>query len=266
MRLHLLAHVVVLVLYLHGGCAFAVFCVDEVHALLHVCLLLLVEVHVVVADDVRECRALHLAAEADKVVESFVSACVLRLLLHREEAVELHSNEDGVLHLALCRARVNVAALDADCRSRSIEVLILQLADLAAVHGVCILCSEFLDIEFHHAASDLLIRSESYLDVAMLELRMLDDILHGIHDLGDSGLVISSQEGCAVCSDDGLALVVQQFRELARLQAQARNALERNLASVIVLYDLRLHIVARSVRSCVGMGYETHSGHILSAV
>ena len=51
-RLHLLAHVVVLVLYLHGGCAFAVFCVDEVHALLHVCLLLLVEVHVVVADDV----------------------------------------------------------------------------------------------------------------------------------------------------------------------------------------------------------------------
>ena len=200
------------------------------------------------------------------MIESFISACVFRLLLHREEAVELHSYEDGVLHLAFCRARVHVAALYADCRSRSVEVLILQLADLAAVHGVCILCSEFLDIEFHHAASDLLIRSETYLDVAMLELRMLDYILHGIHDFGDAGLVVSSQKGCAVCCDDGLALVVQQFRELARLQAQARNALERNVSSVIVLYDLRLHIVSGSVRSRVGMGYETHGRHVLSAV
>ena len=161
---------------------------------------------------------------------------------------------------------MNVAALDADCSACGVEVLILQLADLAAVHGVCILCSEFLNVEFHHAASYLLVRGESYLDVSMLELRMLDYILHGIHDFGDAGLVVSSQEGCAVCCDDGLALVVQQFRELARLQAQARNALERNLASVIVLYDLRFHIVAGSVRSSVGMCYETHSGHILSAV
>ena len=52
MRLDLLAHVVVLVLHVEECRAFAVLLVDEVHALLHVCLLLLVEAHVVVADDV----------------------------------------------------------------------------------------------------------------------------------------------------------------------------------------------------------------------
>ena len=51
-RLDLLAHVVVLVLDLADCRAFAVLSVDEVDACEHVCLLLLVEVHVVVANDV----------------------------------------------------------------------------------------------------------------------------------------------------------------------------------------------------------------------
>ena len=52
MRLDLFAHVVVLVLHLQGCCAFSVLGVDEVHAFLHIFLLLLVQSHVVIADDV----------------------------------------------------------------------------------------------------------------------------------------------------------------------------------------------------------------------
>ena len=49
MRLHHLAHIVVLVLDFHAGRAFPIFPVDEIHALLHSLLPLFVEVHIVVA-------------------------------------------------------------------------------------------------------------------------------------------------------------------------------------------------------------------------
>ena len=52
MRFDLLAHVVVLMLQFEGCCTFSVFFIDEIHTFLDVCLLLLVEVHVMVADDV----------------------------------------------------------------------------------------------------------------------------------------------------------------------------------------------------------------------
>ena len=52
MRLDLFTHIIILVLHLEQGCAFAILAVDEVDAFLHICLLLLVKIHIVVADDI----------------------------------------------------------------------------------------------------------------------------------------------------------------------------------------------------------------------
>ena len=51
-RLHFLAHVIVLMFDLYGCSAGSVFLVDEIYAFLHICLLLLVKTYVVVTDDV----------------------------------------------------------------------------------------------------------------------------------------------------------------------------------------------------------------------
>ena len=52
MRLYLLTHVIILVLHLKDCSALSILLVYEVHAFLHVGLLLLVKTHVMVADDV----------------------------------------------------------------------------------------------------------------------------------------------------------------------------------------------------------------------
>ena len=51
-RLHFLAHVIILVLDFNGSCSCSIFLVDEIHAFAHISLLLLVKAHVVIADDV----------------------------------------------------------------------------------------------------------------------------------------------------------------------------------------------------------------------
>ena len=51
-RLYLLAHIVVLMLDLYGCSTFTIFLVDEIHTLLHISLLLLIEPHIVITDDV----------------------------------------------------------------------------------------------------------------------------------------------------------------------------------------------------------------------
>ena len=51
-RFDFLAHIVILMLHVKDSSALSIFLVDEIHAFLHICLLLLVEGHVMVADDV----------------------------------------------------------------------------------------------------------------------------------------------------------------------------------------------------------------------
>ena len=197
--------------------------------------------------------------------ETLVAAGVFRSLLYREKRVQFHSDEDGVEHLALCVARVYVAALYLHCCSGCVEVLILELSDLAAVHCVCVFRAEFRDVELYDSTSDLLVWSETDLDFAVLELRVLHYILHCVHDFSYSGLVVCSEQGCAVCGDEGLALVLGHFREVCNCQSQARNTFELHVASVVVLDDLRLDVCARRVRGGVDMRDESDCRNIILA-
>ena len=86
-----------------------------------------------------------------------------------------------------------VASLDVDLGAGGVEVLVLQLANLATVHGICVAGTKFLHVELHHAATDFLVGGESDLDFAVLELRVFHDVLCGIHDLGHARLVVGTQ-------------------------------------------------------------------------
>ena len=92
-RLHLLAHVVVLVLErdLHGLCAVAA--VDEVRAAQHFVLLLLEERAVVIPYYIGEGAFLHRALAAYDVDEPFVAFRVFRPLLHGQQGVEFLGDE-----------------------------------------------------------------------------------------------------------------------------------------------------------------------------
>ena len=194
--------------------------------------------------------------------ETFIALREFRPLLNREQAVELHSDEDGILHLALGIARMHIPALDMDFGRGCIELLEFQLADLSSVHYVGIVSPESLHVELHHAASDFLVRGESDFDFPVLELRMLHHILDGVHDLSHTCLVVGSEQCRAVGGNDGFPLVGKQFREFGRLEEESRHSLQGNVAAVVILDDLRPHIGPGGIRRGVHVGDETHNRHL----
>ena len=157
--------------------------------------------------------------------ETFIPFGTFRALVCRKHGIELHSDKNGVLHLALGRARMDIAALDTDGGACRIEILIFQFAYRATVEGVGIFRSELLYIKLHDPASDLLVRSEPDPDVSMLEFGMFHDILNCIHDLRYAGRVVGSEESRAVGGDKRLTFILKHFRKFGRLEAQSRHTL-----------------------------------------
>jgi len=199
--LDLLLHVVVLVLDVHGDDVAAILAVDEVGALLYHLLLALEQFEVVVADDVLDVGLLDHPRELGDVDESVIALGVLGSLPYGEHVVELGRDKYCIEHLVLGVARVDVAALDVQLGGRGVEVLVLEFADGASVHGVGVFGTELSHVEMVYPAADFLVGGEADLDGTVLEFRMFHDVLGGGHDFGHSGLVVGSEQGVAVGGD-----------------------------------------------------------------
>ena len=161
---------------------------------------------------------------------------------------------------------MDVAALDVHRGGSGVEVLEFQFPDLAAVHCVGEVGAEFLHVELDHSAADLLVRGESYLDLAVLESGVRRYVCCGGHDLGHSGLVVGAEEGGPVGGHDCFSLMVKQFRELCRIQYEAGYAGQGDGAAVVVAYDLWLDVLAACVGSRVHVGDEAQLRHFLVQV
>ena len=110
---------------------------------------------------------------------------------------------------------MNADTCETDFRSGSVEILIFQFTEVATIHCVSPFASEFLDIEIMCAHADFLIRIEAYADIAMLNLRMLLEINHSLHDFSDTSLVVSTEKSVAISYDKVFTLVGKKFWELA---------------------------------------------------
>ena len=214
-----------------------------------------------VTDYVSEISLLNASLEADDVEETVIALRELRSLLDRKKAVQLHSDKDCILHLPLGITRMDVPALYVDLGRSGVEILEFEFSDLAAVHRICEFSPEFLHIELRDSAADFLVRGKFYLDFPVLEFRVFHDVLHGVHYLGDTGLVIRTEKRRAVSRDDCLAFMGKQFREFGRLQRQSRHTFELYVPSVVILDDLRTDICPGSIRGGVHVGYETYHRH-----
>ena len=77
------------------------------------------------------------------MVEALVALGVGGSLRLRQQGDELVGHEDGVFHLILGGAGVDVDAVDGEGHGGGVEVLVLDLAQLSAVHGIGGLGGEF---------------------------------------------------------------------------------------------------------------------------
>ena len=108
---------------------------------------------------------------------------------------------------------MNAHALDDDFSSGSIEVLIFQVAQVAAIYGVRPVAAKLLYIEMMRTHTDFLVRIETYADISVLDFVMVAQITHSLYDFSDARLVVSTQQGSTVCHDDILSLVSLQLWE-----------------------------------------------------
>ena len=207
-----------------------------------------------VADDILCICLLHCAVEIGDMEETFVSLCVLRTLFCREKGIQFSCDKDCIEHFVLGVSRVDVAPLDVDLRTCSIEVLILKLANLSTIESVGIFGPEFFYVEVVNTASDLLVRGEADLDIAVFEFRMGHDILYGCHNLCHTGFVICAEQGSAVCSDDGVPFVARKFGEILHSEVYPFLCIDGDVLTIVILDNLRFDTCARCVRGSVYVG------------
>ena len=153
--------------------------------------------------------------------------------------------------------------MDADtfyiyARAGGIEVLELELAHIASVHGIGPLAAEAFDIEVLGAHANLLVGVEGDADDAVGYLGMVAQPAHGLYDLGDACLVVGSQEGMAIGDDKVFADVLQQLGELRRAADDTLG--EEDVGAVVLMDDMGLDAGTRAVGAGVVMGDEADGG------
>ena len=138
------------------------------------------------------------------MVETFVALGLARRFILGQQADEFVGQQCGVYHLPLGIAGVNVAAANDHLGTGRVEVLILQFAHFAAIHGVGPGAAKFLDIEQVGASSNLFVGIEGDANASVLNLGVSHQIGHGCDNLGNAGFVIGTEQRGSVGADDVL--------------------------------------------------------------
>ena len=255
---HLL-HVAVAVAHLAHEGALAVLLVQVLGDALDGGLALVEFVCIVVADDVAQDGLLLIAGEVHEVVEALVALGVGGDLRGGQHAVPLDGHEQGVLHLILGAAGVDVHAVDGHLAGGGVEVLVLQLTQCAAVHGVGVVRAKTGHVEQVSAAADLLVGGEADADGAMLRGIGGHQALGQGHDLGHTGLVICAQD--AVAAGDDQLLTRERRQELEAVDDHA--VLQRDGLAVVVRDAHRLGRAADAVGG-VHVGDKADLGRVVA--
>ena len=87
---------------------------------------------------------------------------------------------------------MDAPAVDCKPQRGRIEVLILQLAQRAAVHSVGHVGPETRHVKEIRAAADLLVRREPDQDIPMGDLRMREEVRGHFHDFRHARLVVGA--------------------------------------------------------------------------
>ena len=211
-----------MVVYHHAHRAFTVFLVHGDGLFLEEILAILEFLAVVVADDVRQTGLFHVALATCQVVETLVALRFLRSLVLRDALHKFSGQPAGIHHFVLGVARMHTRAPDGHLGRCRVEILKFQFAQVAAIHRVGPFAAEFTHVEMVGTPSDFLVGIEGDADLAVLNLLMVAQVAHGLHDFGNAGLVVGTEQGGSVGHNQILAHVLQQFREFLRTRHNAR--------------------------------------------
>ena len=108
------------------------------------------------------------------MVEALVALGVLRGLPTGQHASKLIGDAHGVDHLVVAITRVHIHTMYLDLAASGVEVLILQLAYCAAIHGISEVATELLHIKVVGTLTNLFVWRKAHANLTVLNLRVLD--------------------------------------------------------------------------------------------
>ena len=252
MGCNLLLHVVIGVCQVEDNCPRTVFVVEIVRDLLEARFFGFKFFHIVVADDIVQACLLFMALDALQVAEPFIPFGKGRVFKNRKHGMEFHCDQDGIFHFALCRARMDAHPVDGNLGVRRVEVLIFDLAELAAVHRIGVLRPKALDIEAIRAAARLLVRRDADFDGPVRNVLRNQAFQCG-ENFRNACFIVRAEQRRAVGHDQILAFVIQKAFKFRRAHDDILFRVEDNIPAVVVLDDARTHILTAGSRSGVHM-------------
>ena len=173
---------------------------------------------------------------------------------------------DRVLHLALGKAGMGADAFDGDGGAVGRKRLVLDIPRGFAVHRVGEIGAELFQVDLVDAAADLLVGREQDLDRAVLDLRVLNQELRRIHDLGEAGLVVGAQQRGAIGRDDVVADLVGERGMIGGADHLGRVGRQHDVAAAIIPHDLRLDVLAGAIGRSVHMRAEADHRHFFVGI
>ena len=115
------------------------------------------------------------------------------------------------------------------------------------------------------AQADFLVRVKAHADVAVLHLGVFLQPLDGAQNLGDTSLVVGTQQGVTAGNDEFLTQVVVHLGELNGVQHDIV-LLAQHDGLAVILHDAGLHVMTAHVGGGVHVGNETDGGHGLVGI
>ena len=170
---------------------------------------------IMIADNIFSDGISFVAVNTQKMVKSFVLFGISRNLISWKHIVDICCYENRIDHDIFCRSGMNILPVDFKFCFTGIEILVLDLAFSISVHCIGNFSIKSFKIEMSSTASAFFIRCKCYAQRSVRNLFFLNAFDH-CHDLCDSGFVISSENGCAVRSDQCTSFQICQMRKVLR--------------------------------------------------
>ena len=197
------------------------------------------------------------------MIEALIALGVHGVFFYRQHPVELHAQKQGVAHFPLGGTGMDAPAVDGDLQIRGVEALIVDVPQIAAVHGVGIFRPKTRHVKVVGAPAHFLVGGKGNAEFPVRDVS-LEQPLRRRHNFRHTGLVVGPQEGGAIGDHQRLALIIGQIGEIRFLHDHRAILVEDDVPSLI-FHHPGTHVGAAGRRGCVQVGDKADGRLLLTA-
>ena len=196
----------------------------------------------------------HISLYRIHMEKTFVTGSIFRHFFFRQTSHKLIGYSNRIDHFILRIPGMNIPSFENDPGISGIKILKFQFSDLSSIHRIGKLSPEFFYIKMIGPFPYFLIGSETDAYFTVFNFGVSDQIFGCGQNLGDSGFIVSTQQGIPICSDQCLPHIIHQFRKFLRRKYDSLLFVQHNIIARIILDNPGVHMPATHFGAGIHMG------------